>query len=1000
MNKRLLTLLMVISLLFQNSVRLWGQDNPGNAANDQAGSKVYLPLVNQGQATSSLDNVPVYVDFAPGTDENYIRQIYATLYGGEVQPAYNFFGGHWNPAVTAYNVGGSGQGQSLKLTWSIIPDDTPMPKQILQDTDCNSELNKRMNIQFASQGAGAWQREIAKVFDEWSAVSGIIFERVQGGTDGTGVDDGAPWPSSPGLLGVRGDIRIGGCYMDGVGGVLGVTSVPGAGDMKLDAPDSFFGGLVSGIFHSTVAHELGHGLGLGHVCPVDDTKLMEPALNNQKSPQHDDIRGIQRLYGDPNEKPGARNDTAAQATDLGAPAAGVSVLQTNLGLDANTDQDWFRLTVVANQQLDVSASPVGLTYLSGPQNPDGSCSAGASINSLALQNLGFEIRDANGTTILATANSNGAGLAESLSNVALGAAGTKYIRIFGAGTDDVQLYNLQLTLKGGAAPTATPTNTPLPPTPTFTPTNTPVPPTATATPTNTPVPPTATFTPTKTPVPPTATPTNTAVPPTPTRTNTPVPPTPTPTNTATPAARACYWIESKLTGYVLDINGANQNPGAQAIVWSKNVPDSANQLWYLNSDGTIESKLNGFVLDINGGNPAAGTNVIAWPRNTPISNNQLWNQVDQGFLFYTIQSRLQGYLLALQNGSNAKGTLVVTAPQGNPIPDSQKWKLNLATSATCAADLTAPWAKPSQSPAPNANGWNNTDVTVTWNWSDYGGSGLNTATCPASSTSTGQGTITLSASCRDNAGNIGNASYTVKVDKTLPTISGAASAAGVTAANAEASVMASGGRRWFKTNVNVGFTCADQGSEPSGLDVNTVAGRTVTTEGAGQAVTNTGDCVDLAGNRALPSTVSEINIDKTAPTVACSANPNTLWPPNHKLKDISTAVNVNDSLSGVAGFTLLSVTSNEPDNGLGDGDTANDIQGWSMGTPDAAGQLRAERSGTGNGRIYTLTYQGADVAGNVAACRTTVTVAHNQGAAASSEDAAQPNTIFLPLVKQ
>src|SRR5262249_21754228 len=160
------------------------------------------------------------------------------------------------------------------------------------------------------------------------------------------------------------------------------------------------------------------------------------------------------------------------------------------------------------------------------------------------------------------------------------------------------------------------------------------------------------------------------------------------------------------------------------------------------------------------------------------------------------------------------------------------------------------------------------------------------------------------------------------------------------------------------------------GSEPSGLDVNTVAGRTLTTEGADQAVTNTGDCVDLAGNRALPATVHEINIDKTAPTVACSASPNTLWPPDHTLRNITTAMNVNDSLSGAAGFTLMSVTSNESDNGLGDGDIANDIQGWGVNSADTSGQLRAERSGAGNGRIYTLTYQGADVAGNVALCST------------------------------
>ena len=84
--------------------------------------------------------------------------------------------------------------------------------------------------------------------------------------------------------------------------------------------------------------------------------------------------------------------------------------------------------------------------------------------------------------------------------------------------------------------TATPTGTSLPPTPTSTPTNTAVPPTST--PTDTPLPPTPTSTPTGTALPPTstATPTGTSLPPTATSTptNTSVPPTPTSTPTDTP----------------------------------------------------------------------------------------------------------------------------------------------------------------------------------------------------------------------------------------------------------------------------------------------------------------------------------------------------------------------------------------------------------------------------------------------------------------------------------
>ncbi len=75
----------------------------------------------------------------------------------------------------------------------------------------------------------------------------------------------------------------------------------------------------------------------------------------------------------------------------------------------------------------------------------------------------------------------------------------------------------------------------------------------------------------------------------------------------------------------------------------------------------------------------------------------------------------------------------------------------------------------------------------------------------------------------------------------------------------------------------------------------------------------------------------------------------------------------------------MSVTTNEPDNGLGDGDASNDIQGWAVGTADTSGQLRAERSGKGTGRRYTLTYEAEDTAGNRNTCVTAVIVPHDKG---------------------
>ena len=71
-------------------------------------------------------------------------------------------------------------------------------------------------------------------------------------------------------------------------------------------------------------------------------------------------------------------------------------------------------------------------------------------------------------------------------------------------------------------------------------------------------------------------------------------------------------------------------------------------------------------------------------------------------------------------------------------------------------------------------------------------------------------------------------------------------------------------------------------------------------------------------------------------------------------------------------MTLVSATSSQADSGLGGGDMVGDVQGWTVGTDDRTGQLRAERYGTA--RVYTLTYRATDQAGNTATCAARVTV--------------------------
>lgn len=117
--------------------------------------------------------------------------------------------------------------------------------------------------------------------------------------------------------------------------------------------------------------------------------------------------------------------------------------------------------------------------------------------------------------------------------------------------------------------------------------------------------------------------------------------------------------------------------------------------------------------------------------------------------------------------------------------------------------------------------------------------------------------------------------------------------------------------------------------------------------------------------------------DTVPPTITgVAASPNTLWPPNHKMVPVTVAVSASDNSGTKPSCKITSVASNEPDNGLGDGDTAPD---WEI-TGDLIVNLRAERSGNGSGRVYSITTQCTDTSGNKSEPKSvTVTVPHDQG---------------------
>lgn len=100
----------------------------------------------------------------------------------------------------------------------------------------------------------------------------------------------------------------------------------------------------------------------------------------------------------------------------------------------------------------------------------------------------------------------------------------------------------------------------------------------------------------------------------------------------------------------------------------------------------------------------------------------------------------------------------------------------------------------------------------------------------------------------------------------------------------------------------------------------------------------------------------------------------TIWPPNHKLANV-TIKGVTDPDNDAVSVRITRIRQDEPVNGLGDGDTSPD--GFGIGSPVA--QVRAERSGLGNGRVYEIGFTAEDGRGGSCQGRVSVGIPHDQG---------------------
>ena len=118
---------------------------------------------------------------------------------------------------------------------------------------------------------------------------------------------------------------------------------------------------------------------------------------------------------------------------------------------------------------------------------------------------------------------------------------------------------------------------------------------------------------------------------------------------------------------------------------------------------------------------------------------------------------------------------------------------------------------------------------------------------------------------------------------------------------------------------------------------------------------------DVAGLTSAATTHVTIQ-DTVAPTLSVSLSPNDLWPPNHKLVQITATVVASDTCDANPTVQLVSIISNDPL----DADDVQAVGGGQVpfGTDVRSFMLSAQRSSSQTTRVYTVTYAAKDASGH------------------------------------
>jgi hypothetical protein len=340
--------------------------------------------------------------------------------------------------------------------------------------------------------------------------------------------------------------------------------------------------------------------------------------------------------------------------------------------------------------------------------------------------------------------------------------------------------------------------------------------------------------------------------------------------------------------------------------------------------------------------------------------------------------RLQGVWNGATGTGYPGGDLVLSSDGGTSwfIPTPGGDDVHFETFVV-AGDTTPPVTTATVSGPSGSNGWYRGNVVVTLSATDPDSPVAATYfTVDAGSKQTYTAPFTISGDAVhhvsfysvDPAGNQENIKLlTVDIDSTPP----------VTTANTLGPLAPNG---WYKSPVTVNLVATDNRSGVAATSYSLDGGTTWingnSTSFSADGIYSVGyRSTDVAGNVEATKSVA-LKIDQKSPVISgMPAAGCTLSPPNQKLVIVAT-VTASDALSGLApGSFSVTGTSNEPANDS----KSPDIVITPNGTGGYVVQLRADRLGSGNGRIYTLTATANDLAGNTATVTASCAVPHDQG---------------------